>query len=186
MARSLNKVQLIGNLGADPEVRFTQDGKPVASLRIATSDSWKDQQGQVQEKTEWHRVVMFGKLAEIAQQYLRKGSKVYIEGQLQTRKWTDNQGLERYQTEVVLNPFAGQMLMLDGRPGGGAQPGGGAAYGAAPAYGAQPEYSTDYRAAPPPPPPPPPPAAPRQTPAAVHPPLDDFAQTPNFDDDIPF
>ncbi|MBF0628854.1 MAG: single-stranded DNA-binding protein [Magnetococcales bacterium] len=190
MSRSLNKVQLIGNLGADPEVRFTQDGRPIANLNIATSDSWKDKQGQPQERTEWHRVVIFGKLAEIAQQYCRKGGKVYIEGQLQTRKWTDNQGQDRYTTEIVLQPYNGQLMLLD-RPGGGAAPG---AYPAAASsygnpqqgYGAShaPDPMSDYRPAPLSPPPPPPPAGNR--PAAAHPPLDDFAQTPNFDDDIPF
>ncbi|MBF0272023.1 MAG: single-stranded DNA-binding protein [Magnetococcales bacterium] len=195
MSRSLNKVQLIGNLGVDPEVRFTQDGKPVATLKIATSESWKDQQGQMQEKTEWHRVVAFGRVAEIAQQYLRKGSKLYIEGQLQTRKWTDNQGQERYTTEVVINPFGGQLLMLDGRAGGGAGPQAGASsYGNpqnANPYAPQPEQTPEYRSAPPAPPPPM--AAGRSAPGgrgqsapATHPPLDDFAQTPNFDDDIPF
>ncbi|MBF0126580.1 MAG: single-stranded DNA-binding protein [Magnetococcales bacterium] len=187
MARSLNKVQLIGNLGADPEVRFTQDGRPIANLRIATSDSWKDQQGQVQERTEWHRVVVFGKLAEIAQQYLRKGSKVYIEGQLQTRKWTDNQGQERYNTEVVLNPFGGQMLMLDSRPGAGGPSG----YGGGGASPPAPEmYSQEYR----PPPAPPagggkshPPAGGGNAPSpGVQPNMDDYGQVPNFDDDIPF
>ncbi|NGZ06339.1 MAG: single-stranded DNA-binding protein [Magnetococcales bacterium] len=197
MSRSLNKVQLIGNLGADPEVRFTQDGKPVASLRVATSESWRDAQGQTQEKTEWHRVVAFGRLAEIIQQYLRKGSKVYVEGQLQTRKWVDNQNQERYTTEVVLNPYAGQLLMLDRASGGGgasAYGGGAPAYGNA-GYASAPESSmSDYRQSPMVPPPmgapapapmapPPPPPTPRP---GAHPPLDDFAQAPNFDDDIPF
>ncbi|MBF0260438.1 MAG: single-stranded DNA-binding protein [Magnetococcales bacterium] len=119
---SLNKVQIIGNIGKDPEIRDIRDGGKVANLQVATSETWKDQQGQKQEKTEWHLVVIFGKLAEIAQQYLRKGSKVYIEGQLQTRKWTDQQGQDRYNTEIVLKPFNGQMIMLDGkdRSGGGA------------------------------------------------------------------
>ncbi len=183
MARSLNKVQLIGNLGADPEVRFTQDGRPIANLRIATSESWKDKQGQPQERTEWHRVVLFGKLAEIAQQYLRKGSKVYIEGQLQTSKWTDNQGQDRYNTDIVLNPFAGQMLMLDGRPGGGGPPAGGAApYGGGGNAYNQTASNTDYRPAPPP-------AsggAPAYPAAGQAAPMDDYNQTPDFDDDIPF
>ncbi|MEO5371948.1 MAG: single-stranded DNA-binding protein [Magnetococcus sp. DMHC-1] len=116
---SLNKVQLIGNLGADPEVRYTQAGKPVATLNVATSESWKDTQGEKKERTEWHRVVVFGKLAEIAQQYYRKGSKVYVEGRLQTRKWTDKQGVERYTTEVTLNEFGSQMFIVDSRSGGG-------------------------------------------------------------------
>ncbi|MBF0260950.1 MAG: single-stranded DNA-binding protein [Magnetococcales bacterium] len=178
MSRSLNKVQLIGNLGSDPEVRFTQDGRPIANLRIATSESWKDQQGQMQEKTEWHRVVMFGKLAEIAQQYLRKGSKVYIEGQLQTRKWTDNQNQERYTTEVVLQPYNGQMVMLDSRPAGmGPQAGSGYGGGA----GGQEHGSSEYHR-----PAPAPAAAGRGGGGASHPPLDDFAQPPSFSDDIPF
>lgn len=113
--RSLNKVQLIGNLGQEPDIRHTQDGKQVANLSVATSDSWNDKHGQRQEKTEWHRVAIFGKLAEIAQQYLRKGSKVFLEGTLRTRKWTDNQGQDRYSTEVVLNGFDGKMIMLDGK-----------------------------------------------------------------------
>ncbi|MBF0347835.1 MAG: single-stranded DNA-binding protein [Magnetococcales bacterium] len=126
MSRSLNKVQLIGNLGADPEVRATQDGKSVATLRIATSESWNDSQGQKQERTEWHRVVIFGRLAEVVQQYLRKGSQIYIEGKLQTRKWTDKQGVERYTTEIVSGYPGSQMLMLGGgRSGGGSYSGGG-------------------------------------------------------------
>ncbi|MDP0588785.1 MAG: single-stranded DNA-binding protein [Candidatus Endonucleobacter bathymodioli] len=116
MARGVNKVILIGNLGNDPEVRYTPSGSAVANLSIATSESWKDRNtGQAQEKTEWHRVVIFGKLAEITQQYLRKGSKVYLEGKLQTRKWQDQQGQDRYSTEVVIDGFNGQMQMLDGR-----------------------------------------------------------------------
>ena len=121
MAGSVNKVILIGNLGADPEVRQTQDGRPIANLRIATSESWKDRNtGERREKTEWHRVVIFNEgLAKIAQQYLKKGSKVYIEGQLQTRKWTDQSGQERYTTEVVLQGFNSALTMLDGRRDGG-------------------------------------------------------------------
>jgi single-strand DNA-binding protein len=115
MSRSLNKVQLIGNVGQEPDVRFTQDGRPIANLSIATSDTWTDKQGQKQEITEWHRVVAFGKLAEIIQQYVHKGSKLFIEGKLQTRKWTDNQGMDKYTTEIVINGFDGQMIMLDGR-----------------------------------------------------------------------
>ncbi len=121
MARGVNKVILIGNLGADPEVRYTPNGSAVTNLSVATSESWKDRQtGQPQEKTEWHRVVIFGKLAEIAGQYLRKGSKVYLEGKLQTRKWQDQQGQERYTTEIVVDGFSGQMQMLDAREGAGA------------------------------------------------------------------
>jgi single-strand DNA-binding protein len=119
MAGSVNKVILIGNLGADPEVRHTQDGRPICNMRIATSESWRDKNsGERREKTEWHNVVIFSEqLAKVAQQYLRKGSKVYIEGQLQTRKWQDNSGNDRYTTEVVLQNFAHQLTMLDGRSG---------------------------------------------------------------------
>lgn len=118
MARGVNKVILIGNLGNDPDVRFTPSGSAIANLSLATSESWKDRNtGQQQEKTEWHRVVIFGKLAEIAQQYLRKGSKVYIEGKLQTRKWQGQDGQDRYTTEVVVD-INGQMQMLDGRQDG--------------------------------------------------------------------
>ena len=120
MARGVNKVILIGNLGNDPDVRFTPNGSAVANLSIATSESWVDKNSQQrQERTEWHRVAIFGKLAEICQQYLRKGSKVYIEGKLQTRKWQDQQGQDRYTTEIVVDGFNGQMQMLDGREGGG-------------------------------------------------------------------
>jgi single-strand DNA-binding protein len=121
MAGSVNKVILIGNLGADPEIRSTQDGRPVANLRVATTDSWRDKAtGERREKTEWHRVVIFNEgLCRIAEQYLRKGSKVYLEGQLQTRKWQDQQGQDRYSTEVVLQGFSGALTMLDGRSGGG-------------------------------------------------------------------
>jgi single-strand DNA-binding protein len=121
MAGSVNKVILIGNLGADPEIKRTQDGRPIANLRIATSDSWRDKNtGERKEKTEWHRVVIFSEgLCKIAEQYLKKGAKVYIEGQLQTRKWTDQQGVEKYSTEVVLQNFNSTLTMLDGRAGGG-------------------------------------------------------------------
>jgi len=117
MAFSLNKVQLIGHLGKDPEIRATQDGRSIATLNLATSESWNDKStGQRQERTEWHRVVIFNKLfAEVAQKYLHKGSKVYVEGQLQTRKWTDQQGQERYTTEIVLGQFNGEMIVLDSR-----------------------------------------------------------------------
>ena len=120
MAGSVNKVILIGNLGADPEIRHTQDGRPIANLRVATSESWRDKtSGERREKTEWHRVVIFNEnLARIAEQYLKKGSKVYLEGSLQTRKWEDQQGQERYTTEVVLQGFNGQLTMLDGRRDG--------------------------------------------------------------------
>ncbi|AGA91665.1 single stranded DNA-binding protein [Thioflavicoccus mobilis 8321] len=116
---SVNKVILIGNLGADPEVRYTQSGSAVANVRLATSEQWRDRNtGESQERTEWHRVVFFGKLAEIVQQYLRKGSKIYVEGKLQTRKWQDQNGQDRYNTEVVVD-INGTMQMLDSRSGGG-------------------------------------------------------------------
>lgn len=121
----VNKVIILGNLGKDPEVRFMPNGGGVANLTIATSESWKDKQtGEQKEKTEWHRVVMFGKLAEIAGEYLKKGSKVYIEGQLQTRKWQNQQGQDQYTTEIVVQGFNGTMQMLDSRGGSGAQSGG--------------------------------------------------------------
>ena len=120
MAGSVNKVILIGNLGRDPEVRTTQSGTKVANLSLATSDSWKDKNtGERREKTEWHRVVIFGNLADIAERYLKKGSKVYISGQLQTRKWQDQSGQDKYTTEVVLQGFNGELTMLDSRGGGG-------------------------------------------------------------------
>ena len=120
MAGSINKVILIGNLGRDPEVRHTNDGNPIINLSIATSETWRDKgSGERRERTEWHRVVIFNeRLGEIAQKYLQKGSKVYLEGQLQTRKWTDQQGVEKYSTEVVLNRFRGELTMLDTRGGG--------------------------------------------------------------------
>lgn len=149
MAGSVNKVILVGNLGKDPEIRRTQDGRPIANLRIATSENWRDKStGERREKTEWHSVVIFNEnLCKVAEQYLRKGSKVYVEGQLQTRKWQDQQGQDRYSTEVVLQGFNGTLTMLDGRAGGGMQDapagdydaggsgGGGGGYGAPAAYG---------------------------------------------------
>lgn len=121
MAGSVNKVILVGNLGRDPEVRTTQNGDKVVQLSVATSESWKDRNsGERKEKTEWHRVVLFNeRLADVAERYLRKGSKVYLEGQLQTRKWTDKDGNEKYTTEIVLGKFRGELTMLDGRGGGG-------------------------------------------------------------------
>jgi single-strand DNA-binding protein len=121
MAGSVNKVILIGNLGKDPDMRRTQDGRPIANLSIATSESWRDKAtGERKEKTEWHRVVIFNEgLCKIAEQYLKKGAKVYIEGALQTRKWTDKDGIEKYSTEVVLQGFNSQLTMLDGKSGGG-------------------------------------------------------------------
>jgi single-strand DNA-binding protein len=127
MAGSVNKVILLGNLGRDPEVRSTQDGSKIVNLSIATSESWKDRaSGERKEKTEWHRVVIFNpNLADIAERYLKKGSKVYLEGALQTRKWTDKDGQERYSTEVVIGRFKGELTLLDGRGGEG---GGGGDY----------------------------------------------------------
>ena len=124
MAGSVNKVILLGNLGRDPEIRNTQDGNKIVNLSIATSEKWKDRMsGEPRERTEWHRVVIFNEnLARIAEQYLRKGSSVYVEGQLQTRKWTDQSGVEKYTTEVVLQRFRGELVMLDSR---GSSEGGG-------------------------------------------------------------
>ena len=121
MAGSVNKVILIGNLGKDPEIRRTQDGRPIANLSVATSESWRDKTtGERKEKTEWHRVVVFNEgLCKIIEQYLKKGSKVYLEGALQTRKWTDKEGHDKYSTEVVLQGFNSQLTMLDTRGGGG-------------------------------------------------------------------
>ncbi len=126
MAGSVNKVILIGNLGADPEIRRTQDGRPIANLRLATSESWRDKTtGERREKTEWHRVVIFNEnLCRIAEQYLKKGSKVYLEGALQTRKWQDQSGQDRYSTEVVLQGFRGELTLLDRAGGAGAGGGG--------------------------------------------------------------
>jgi single-strand DNA-binding protein len=125
MAGSVNKVILVGNLGADPEIRRLTDGRPVANLRIATSENWKDKNtGERREKTEWHRVVIFNEgLCRVVEQYLRKGAKIYLEGQLQTRKWQDKDGQDKYSTEIVLQGFNSQLVMLDSRGGGG---GGGA------------------------------------------------------------
>jgi single-strand DNA-binding protein len=163
MAGSVNKVILLGNLGRDPEIRNTQDGNKIVNLSIATSEKWKDRMsGEPRERTEWHRVVIFNEnLARIAEQYLRKGSSVYVEGQLQTRKWTDQQGVEKYTTEVVLGRFRGELTLLGGRgEGGGAGGGygdsmggsGGGGYGggggSAPAGGQAPAAST--QATPPP------------------------------------
>lgn len=135
MAGSVNKVILVGNLGRDPEVRSMQDGRSMVNMSVATSDTWRDRQtGERKERTEWHRVVIFNeKLAEVAQKYVRKGSKVYVEGQLATRKWTDQGGQERYTTEVVIPRFGGQLTMLDGRGGAGDSAGGGMDDDAAPA-----------------------------------------------------
>ena len=121
MAGSVNKVILVGNLGRDPEVRYAQSGSKIVNLSVATSESWKDREtGERREKTEWHRVVIFNdRLADVAEQYLRKGAKVYLEGQLQTRKWTGNDGIEKYSTEVVLQRYRGELTMLDSRNSSG-------------------------------------------------------------------
>ncbi len=162
-SRGVNKVILIGNLGQDPEVRYMPNGGAVTNITLATSESWRDKQtGEMKEKTEWHRVVIFGKLAEIAGEYLKKGSQVYIEGSLQTRKWQDQSGQERYTTEVVVN-IGGSMQMLGGRSGGWGQP-------------QQPQQSQQFSGGGNP--------RPAQQPAAAapqsnEPPMD-------FDDDIPF
>ncbi|WP_372930919.1 single-stranded DNA-binding protein [Shewanella putrefaciens] len=156
-SRGVNKVILVGNLGQDPEVRYMPNGNAVANITVATSESWKDQQGQQQERTEWHRVVLFGKLAEITGEYLRKGSQVYLEGKLQTRKWKDQSGQDRYSTEVVIDQ-SGSMQMLGSRGQGGqaqgAPMGGGmpqnAGYQSAPqqAAPAQNQYAPAHQAAP--------------------------------------
>ncbi len=127
MAGSVNKVILIGNLGRDPEIRSMQDGGRVANLSLATSESWRDKSsGDRREKTEWHRVVVFNdRLVDVIEKFLKKGSKIYVEGQLQTRKWTDQSGTEKYSTEVVLQKFRGELTMLDGRSGGGGGDSGG-------------------------------------------------------------
>ncbi len=148
MAGSVNKVILIGNLGRDPEIRHTNDGMPIVNLSVATSEQWRDRtSGERRERTEWHRVVIFNeRLGEVAQKYLHKGSKVYLEGQLQTRKWTDQQGQERYSTEVVMQRFRGELTMLDSRgeggggggydaPAGGSSSGGSSSGGSAPGGG---------------------------------------------------
>ncbi|WP_334176453.1 single-stranded DNA-binding protein [Pseudoxanthobacter sp.] len=148
MAGSVNKVILVGNLGADPEVRRTQDGRPVARLRIATSESWRDRNsGERREKTEWHTVVIFNEgLCKIAEQFLRKGSKVYLEGQLQTREWEDQQGAKRYSTEVVLQGFNSALTMLDGRGEGGGsfERSGGSDFGRSSPMERSPERGGDY------------------------------------------
>ncbi len=137
MAGSVNKVILVGNLGRDPEVRSLQDGNKVVNLSVATSESWRDREsGERRERTEWHRVVIFNdRLADVAEKYLRKGSKVYLEGQLQTRKWTGQDGQERYTTEVVLQRYRGELTMLDTRGGGSDFGGGGSDYGSGGAGG---------------------------------------------------
>ncbi len=175
-SRGINKVILVGNLGNDPEVRYMPSGGAVANITIATSDSWRDKAtGEQREKTEWHRVAIFGKLAEVAGEYLRKGSQVYIEGQLQTRKWQDQSGQERYTTEVVVQGFNGVMQMLGGRAQGGApqqqQQQGGWGQPQQPAYNApqQPQQQKPAQQQP----------QQQSQPQYNEPPMD-------FDDDIPF
>jgi single-strand DNA-binding protein len=143
MAGSVNKVILIGNLGADPEIRLTQDGRPIANLRIATSETWRDRNsGERKEKTEWHSVVIFNEgLCKVAEQYLKKGATVYIEGQLQTRKWQDQTGNDRYSTEIVLQGFNSTLTMLGGRGEGGGQ---GAGFGGGGRSGGQPAGGGDF------------------------------------------
>ncbi|MBB4574084.1 single-stranded DNA-binding protein [Rhizobium sp. MC63] len=144
MAGSVNKVILVGNVGADPEIRRTQDGRPIANLRIATSETWRDRNsGERREKTEWHTVVVFNEgLCKVVEQYVKKGAKLYIEGQLQTRKWQDQQGQDRYSTEVVLQGFGSTLTMLDGRgDGGGASSGFGGGRGSS-----NNDYGDDYGA----------------------------------------
>ncbi|SDS16859.1 single-stranded DNA-binding protein [Bradyrhizobium canariense] len=162
MAGSVNKVILVGNLGKDPEIRRTQDGRPIANLSVATSETWRDKgTGERKEKTEWHRVVIFNEgLCKVAEQYLKKGAKVYIEGQLQTRKWTDQAGAEKYSTEVVLQGFNSNLTMLDGRSGGGGN------------FGAE-DSGSDFGSSSPSSP------APRRAVAAG-------ARNSDMDDDIPF
>lgn len=170
-SRGVNKVILIGNLGQDPEVRYMPNGGAVTNITLATSESWRDKQtGEMKEKTEWHRVVIFGKLAEIAGEYLKKGSQVYIEGSLQTRKWQDQSGQERYTTEVVVN-IGGSMQMLGGRSGGGdnASQGGGWGQPQQPQQGQQFSGGGNPRPA----------QQPAAAPQSNEPPMD-------FDDDIPF
>src|ERR1700744_1112740 len=164
MAGSVNKVILIGNLGADPEIKRTQDGRPIANLRIATSDTWRDKNtGERKEKTEWHRVVIFSEgLCKIAEQYLKKGSKVYIEGQMHTRKRTDQSGVEKYSTEVVLQNFNSTLTMLEGLAGGA----GGCSFAGDDARG---DFGSNG-----------PPSAPRRVAATAG------ARNSDMDDDIPF
>lgn len=152
MAGSVNKVILVGNLGADPEIRRTQDGRPICNLRLATSENWRDKTtGERREKTEWHRVVIFSEpLCKVAEQFLRKGAKVYIEGALQTRKWEDQNGQERFSTEVVLQGFNATMTMLDGRAGaaGGMNEDGGGQYDNGGGYGGSGSSSSGGSSAP--------------------------------------
>ncbi|WP_404861905.1 single-stranded DNA-binding protein [Georhizobium sp. MAB10] len=169
MAGSVNKVILVGNLGADPEIRRTQDGRPIANLSVATSETWRDRNsGERKEKTEWHRVVIFNEgLCKVAESYLKKGAKVYIEGQLQTRKWQDQSGQDKYSTEIVLQGFNSTLTMLDGRgEGGGMGQGGGGGGRGGSDYSGGGVGGNDYN---------------RQSPASRN---DDFSR--DMDDEIPF
>lgn len=150
MSGSVNKVILIGNLGRDPEVRTFQNGGKVCNLRIATSETWKDRNtGERRERTEWHTVAIFSEgLVRVAEQYLRKGSKVYLEGKLQTRKWQDQSGQDKYSTEIVLQGFDSTLVMLDGRSEGGSTGGGGGSYGSGQGQGYGNDYGNDYGGAP--------------------------------------
>lgn len=146
MSKGVNKVILIGNLGQDPEVKFMPNGNAVANISLATSDSYKDKNtGQMVDKTEWHRVVFFQKLAEIVGEYCRKGSKIYIEGKLQTRKWTDQQGIEKYTTEIIVDGFTGQMQMLDSKDGGNQSQGAQNNQGYAPQQNAPAQQNNGYQ-----------------------------------------
>ncbi|WP_047517415.1 single-stranded DNA-binding protein [Vibrio harveyi] len=177
-SRGINKVILVGNLGNDPEIRYMPNGGAVANITIATSESWRDKAtGEQREKTEWHRVVLFGKLAEVAGEYLRKGSQVYVEGQLQTRKWQDQSGQDRYSTEVVVQGFNGVMQMLGGRAQGGASMGGGQQQQQQGGWGQpqQPAQQQQYNA---------PQQQQQQAPQQQQP---QYNEPPmDFDDDIPF
>ncbi|WP_413285732.1 single-stranded DNA-binding protein [Vibrio sp. MA40-2] len=182
-SRGINKVILVGNLGGDPEVRYMPSGSAVANITIATSESWRDKAtGEQREKTEWHRVALFGKLAEVAGEYLRKGSQVYIEGQLQTRKWQDQSGQDRYTTEVVVQGFNGVMQMLGGRQGGTQAMGGGQPAQQQGNWG-QPQQPVQQAQAPQQPAAPAQ-RAPQQSPQQSQP---QYNEPPmDFDDDIPF
>jgi len=164
-SRGVNKVILVGNLGADPEIRQSPNGSVVANLNVATGEGWKDQQGQLQERTEWHRVVMFGRTAEIARDYLRKGSKLYLEGRLQTRKWQDKNGQDRYTTEIVAQEF--QMLDRAGGAEGSSAP--------RPASGSAGGYNQDSSF-----------DAPKPSTSQPYPPNTGGGMDVDFDDDIPF
>ncbi|AYO13266.1 single-stranded DNA-binding protein [Vibrio owensii] len=177
-SRGINKVILVGNLGNDPEIRYMPNGGAVANITIATSESWRDKgTGEQREKTEWHRVVLFGKLAEVAGEYLRKGSQVYVEGQLQTRKWQDQSGQDRYSTEVVVQGFNGVMQMLGGRAQGGAPMGGGQPQQQQQGGWGQPQQPAQQQQY----------NAPQQQQQAPQQPQQQYNEPPmDFDDDIPF